>query len=316
MTNRIVRGVATTLTLTVLDQSDNPANAAGTMTIGVADAAGTAIVAAGTATANPGIGKYTYALAAQAALGVLTATWTNGALTWTTTHEVVSSRYYTTSDAQASHDELADGGDFNDADIIAKRDAVEAEIERITRMSFCRRRTRLSVDGTGTPLLELPVRYVRRVVSATILASYGSASSTALTAGQLGAVALDDADPPDSCTGIIVRTDGATWPSGRRRIVVDVEHGFDDPPPDLRVAAMRLAYWRHHERNTEVLDRALSFGASGGSYQLAQPSEYSTGIPVVDAVLSRYSRRARNGEPVVASRPMRLNVGRHSIFHQ
>jgi hypothetical protein len=49
-------------------------------------------------------------------------------------------------------------------------------------------------------------------------------------------------------------------------------------------------------RRSGIPDRVTSYTAvDGGSYRLALPGAYATGIPDVDAVYSRYSRRMRTG---------------------
>lgn len=304
-TQRIAKGVAATLTLNVYSETDALTSIGSSVAVSVANSAGT-VVSSGTATGTTS--PYTYSLPAQATLGPLVATWTSSGITWTTEHEIVAARYAPLAAIRASHDELASDGDYSDAQVLEKRDSVEIELEDIAGLSFVRRRARLTLDGSGTRTLELPVRYIRRIVSATI-------GGTALSAGDIALIVLDDDDPPRSCTGVLVR-DGSYWSAGRRNVVLDVEHGFDSPPSDVLSAFHRLMYHRLHTRNTEVLDRAVSFGAGGGTYQLAQATATSTGIDEIDAVLSRYSRKGREGKTVPASRPLRLSVQRAgALFH-
>lgn len=314
--SRIVRGVPTTLRFQFLNGADEPTDA-GAVTLAIVDGSGTSVLASTSATSD-NAGNYSYLLAARTVLGVLVVTWTvtSTGATFERVYEVVSSRYLTLAGARASHDELAADGDFSDDQVLEKRDAVELEIERITGLSFCRRRSLLVLDGPGTAVLPLPVRFVRQVVSVTTYDRLGG-SGTAFTAGQLAAIARDDEMPPDSCTGLLVRTDGAVWPSGRRNVVVVVEHGYETAPPDVKGAALRLLYWRLHTRNTEVLDRATTYSAAGATFALAKASQTSTGIDEVDAVLGAYGKRGRDGSNAPASQVMRLSRNRAgSLFHR
>jgi hypothetical protein len=73
---------------------------------------------------------------------------------------------------------------------------------------------------------------------------------------------------------------------------------------------------------TGVPDRAISFQvADGGSYRLAMPGAYSTGIPEIDAVYARYSLRpttsgdGQGGITRPASRQIDYTPQRWSLFH-
>lgn len=312
---RIPKNVPSTLTFVALNDAD-VATDVGSVTIGVVDDTGATVVASGTGTTGAG-GTYTYALAARATLGVLVATWTaSGGRSWETVHEVVSQRYASISEIRDSHDELVAGGDFSDVQVARARDAVELEFERITGLSFARRRGLFVLSGSGTTVLQTPVRYVRRVVSGSVYDRIGG-TATALTTAQITAIALDDEAPPGSCTGLLVLTDGAVWPAGRRNLSLTLEYGYDAPPRDVWAAVLRTAYWRLHNRNTEVLDQATALSAAGTTFSLDRASATSTGIPAVDAVLGPYSDRGRDGLRGPASGSLRLSRNRAgSLFHR
>jgi len=72
----------------------------GTPTIGITKADGTTLVAPGTATTSGGVGIRRYALAAQAELNLLKATWTGATQTVVTYAEIVGAHLFTLADAK------------------------------------------------------------------------------------------------------------------------------------------------------------------------------------------------------------------------
>ena len=53
----------------------------------------------------------------------------------------------------------------------------------------------------------------------------------------------------------------------------------------------------------------------GGTFRLDMPDTYKTGIPEVDAVYSRYSKRDESGGKRPASRSFDADPQRDSLFH-
>lgn len=311
---RIPAGVPGPLTLAVLDTAEAPVDV-GVVTVTVRRADGT------TASTGPasgaGTAARTYTLPAQSQLTTLTASWVSTVGTWTTRHDIVGGRYFTLAEARASHDELAAGAGWSDADILAKRDSVEVEVEQLTGLRFCRAGGRIVVDGGGRTVLTVPVRYVRRIAAVSLSTPGGA--TLALTDAQLAAIALDDVDPPRGADGLLHRVDRALWPVGRRNVTIDLEYGYDAPPPDLKDAALRLLYWRLHQRNTEILDRVDRFDASGGIYRFGtSPDQWRTGLhETVDAIIARYSRVSSDGNAGPAYGEVRMSVmANNSILHR
>lgn len=313
---RIRAGSAATLTLTTTDSDGEPAEASGTVTVGVAKADGTAVVAAGTATTHTsGSATYTVALTATqtATLELLTATWTNGTSTWTTRHEIVGGFLFTVAQARAFDATVlgfAATNTFTDDQILAARGPIERRVEFICDRAFVPRYSRLTLDGTGTTDLVLGVSEPRTVRSARVYASAGSSTYSSLSATSLAGLALTD-------DGTIRRTDNNVWTEDRANIVVEVEHGWDNPPDDLVDAV--LLHLRHYltRPRSAMLDRATSLSdGDGASYNLATAEIYRTGIPEVDAVYDAYSRRSRGTAKVPASRILTMQSQYRSMFHR
>ena len=153
-----------------------------------------------------------------------------------------------------------------------------------------------------------------QVFRVSITLDHGQAA-VALTAGQLAALTTTN-------DGSLRRTDGASWTAGNDNIVVEYEYGADSPPAELVTAALIRFRARLNLFRSGVPDRATSWSsAEGGTYRIELPSEWRTGIPEVDAVYSRYSRRARSttagadGGSFPASRTLDYDPQYRSLFH-
>jgi hypothetical protein len=68
-----------------------------------------------------------------------------------------------------------------------------------------------------------------------------------------------------------------------------------------------------------IPDRASSYTVDGGIYRLDMPGAFKTGLPEVDAVYARYSRRSTGtgptGRQIPASRPLNYDPQRWSLYH-
>jgi hypothetical protein len=168
------------------------------------------------------------------------------------------------------------------------------------------------LDGTGTGELLLPGHDIRAIRAVRVAPRFGE-TFVALSADQLAALAVTD-------DGTVIRTDRAVWTEGRRNVIVEYEVGLNRPPADLlRAAKTRFRAWTNVTRSG-VPDRALSYTtAQGTSYRLDQPGAFKTGIPEVDAIYGRYSKRdgagGGDGRSVPASRQMSFDPQHYSLFH-
>lgn len=284
---QILAGAAAMLTASFRDQDGDLADPSGTVTVGIVSGDGSTVVAAGTATTNAGTGLRTVALPAASNLvpQLLTCSWTNGTVTLTTTVEVVGGYYASTKQVRDSDDVLADTRKYPAATLVAARRSVEVEFEDYCRAAFVPRYRRVRLDGSGDEEQLLPDPYVRTVRSVRIYDTDGN--YTAFTAPELAAIQVND-------SGIIYRTDGDTFDRGEQNIVVEYEHGLDQPPADLADAFMMRLRDVVNRAHRGVPDRASTFTSDvGGTYSLlvAGRGGSITGIPDVDVALRRHSRR-------------------------
>jgi hypothetical protein len=281
---QILRGAAAaTLSVVVRDSDGEPVAPTGAVTVGVTRSDGSTVVAAGTATGPGGTAAertVTLNAAAVADLDVLTATWTNGDATWTTTAEVVGGFYAALADIRSADPALADTERNPARLLVAARRIVETEFEDICGRAFVPRFTVELLDGTGTDTLNLSAPLLRRVR----WARHSDGTPVGVN------VASIPADP----AGIAVRDDGGVWPAGTRNIEVGFEHGYDRPPPDVRDAFIARLRDVVNRSRRGISERATTFTATeGGTYGLAVAGRGGsiTGLPDVDVVLRRYTSR-------------------------
>lgn len=310
---RITRGRPGTLTWQYVDENGRAADP-GTVTVGIAKADGSTLVAGGAATSGTGSDPRTYVLSAvnNLTLELLTVTWTivTGSVPFTTLVEVAGGFYFTLVEIRTSDSTLADEAKYPDDDLIRCRKEVEDECEMICDVAFVPRYRRVFVDGSGTSDLILYDNQLRTVRT---VRTYSSASSyTTFTTGELADLWLED-------DLTIHRPVNVVFDDSRRNgIVIEYEHGYNAPPSDLKRATLTRLRHRLNWARTGIPDRATSFtSAEGGTYRLDTPGAYKTGIPEVDAVYARYSRRdsGADGGPRPSSRSIDLNPQRFSVFH-
>jgi len=284
---QVLSGTAATITARFHDQDGDLTEPGGVVTVGIVDEAGTTVVAPGAATTvgSTGVRTYTLTAAATAAPTVLVATWTNGTTSTTTRVEVVGGFYASVRQIRDSDAVLDDPRKYSSAQIVTARRSVEREFEDYTAVAFVPRYRRVRLDGTGRVELVLPDAELRSVRS---VREYDSdLNFETYTNLELSAI-------PASRAGVAVRTDGELWERGRSNIVVEYLHGYDRPPADVLEAFYLRVRDILNRQNRGVPDRATTFTSEvGGTYSLlvAGRGGSITGIPDVDVVLKRYSRR-------------------------
>lgn len=284
---RILRGTAATLAVQLADYEGEPAAPVGTLTVDITKADGTAVITGG-ATAGSSTDPRTYALvvADNATLELLVCAWKDGGVERARTYvDVVGGFYFSAAALEVFDSSL---GDLNgSATPLAKMRRVRAEVEReceeITGTAWVRRYARVRVSGNGTRNVALPVwapRTIRSVRDYTDATTY-----TAFSAGELAGIDASEG-------GVLTRTDGGVWPYGDENLVIEVEHGYDRPPDDLKHAAMTRFRYLYNAEKSGIPDRATSFTiADAGVFSLATAGRagFETGIPEVDAVYGRRS---------------------------
>jgi hypothetical protein len=253
----------------------------GTVTVGITKADGTVLVAGGTATSGTGSSPRTFNLTTThtAALDKLQVTWTSSLKgTLISYVEVVGGFLFGLAEIRAVTP-INDTVNYLTADVVDTRTAVEQAIEQACGVAFVPRYALERYSGDGSNTLQLLHALPTSIRSVTI-------TGVAFTAPQL-------ADLTMTPSGAIYSTlTYFTW--GQNNIVAGYEHGYQEPPMEIRRAALALAKMWLVGRRNPIDDRAITFnaGADGGTYSLAVPgrSGSSFGHPDIDVAVDRYSR--------------------------
>jgi hypothetical protein len=274
---RVVRGAVATLTVELADGNGDPVTVDGVTVEVVRDADATVFVASTAATDLHG-GVWGVDLPAQTVLGALTATWTVGDSTMTTTAEIVGARLFTPAELRRSDPSLADATKVTAADIADVTAEVEDEFARICGVSFIPRGA-VEVLSPRPWWYETPFRHllVHPKVNVDTVAAV-----------------VDNTDIPVEVTPAGEVTVPWPWQQRRHPVHVAYEHGWPTVPADVRRAALLRARHRVNSVRSGVPDRATSFASSdGGTFTLTTAGRggSETGIPDVDAVLRRYDMR-------------------------
>lgn len=286
---RVRRTAAAVLTQTFYVGED-PSDAAGDVTVAVRRLDGT-LLASGIAT-KPGstTGQYQWILTggptAPASvtwqLDHLVVTWTGtvgGALmTLTDRVEVVGGFVFGLAEARQADSSLANPVKYPTSLLAAKRIEVETELERITGQAWVPRFGRFALDGNGYAGLAVPKVYPVRALRAV----------GTVEAGVLTALTLPTAATLDQY-GNLTRAGGRPWPLGFGNVVLELEFGNDEPPPDLRDAAIYRLRSRLNLTRSGVPDRVNVYTTPDGStYRITMPGPNTTGIPEVDGIYQSY----------------------------
>lgn len=325
--SRVARSAPATLTHAFVVGETLTDVDSGSVTLTLTDANGTVVVNAATAT-HAGLGTYTYAMAGQSQLADYTAAWSGlfgGSTVTETDHvQIVGGFFFNLLTARTSDPvNLADPAKFSTAMLDRVRQEVEDECEMICDRAFVPRYRRMVLNGTGTTRLLLTdpewaaegrsIADVRTVRSVLVAPQLGQ-TFVALTAGELAACAV-------MADGSLKRVDGNIWTEGTQNVIVELEFGLDAPPSDLVTASLTRLRDRLAIAYSAIPDRATSFHLAdgGAAFRLDMPDTFKTGLPMVDAVYARYSRRegagTGKGRKVPVSRTLTYDPQTYSMFH-
>lgn len=285
---RVKVGVAANLDVVIEDQDGEPISTTNSavVTVNITHDNGNTLVTGGTTSTNGFAntnGTYRYALSAvnNTTTNLLHASFVATNTLTTQIYEVVGGFYFSAAELRA-WDSSITSSNFSDATVHRYRDIAETECEWITGTAWVPRFKTLRLDGSGSSTLNLPlwsIRTVRDVRSYTSATSYTSLSST-----ELAAIECKE-------WGRVTRLDGGTFQAGGENIEVDVEHGYDRPPAELREAVMKRCRSLLQQPKSAIPDRATSYTiADVGVFNISTPGVRGaeTGIPEVDAVYARY----------------------------
>lgn len=296
---RIVRGLPATLLLAPTDQEGEPLAVTGPVDVTVTGWDG-AEVLTGTAAESDGTWSLAVAAGDVPVLDQWTAVWvdTGTGATWTTVVDVTGGHTVTVARILASDATL---NTHPAASAIAARLVAEVEAEWICDLAFTPRLRTFTVDGDGTCDLRLPFHACRRLRAVSV-------NGAPLDVGALA---------PVTAGQVVVRQAG--WAAGRANVTGAVEVGLDAPPPDLARALLTRIRTLMMAPDSHVPLTAIQWAPDDkGVYKLDRASRYRCGIPDVDAVYFRYSKRASAGDdatPAPASASLDFNPSAHSLFH-
>jgi hypothetical protein len=282
--DRILQDAGGQITLAIYDQN-GALVAADPITVRVEDGAGVVVVPTTAASPSDVVGIYGLTLTpAQTAIldtymAIWTATVAGASRTYRTRFEVVGGLYFTVAEARVfDNAALASVTTYPVETIVAGRELVEAELEVACGVAFVPRSARARVAGRGRRELVFPNRYPRSLVSVSV-------DGTALSQAELDAIVLRD-------EGVAWRP--TPWPESSANpynVQAHYAHGYDEPPPRMKRAALVLL--RHRLVASNIEDRAISYTDELGTRALAVAGRRGQpfGIPDVDAAVADYDER-------------------------
>lgn len=277
---------------------ETPLDADGAVTITITKADGSVLVsAAGTTHVTPAdSGTYTFDLAPQVDLNVLTCVWTGtfsgSPVSITTGVEIIGGQLFTLAEGRASDSALSDVNKYPISALIDARVQVTEEFERACKRSFIPRYRREVVDGVDTNGRMLLLDKADPIRLLSVKVREDDDTVTTWTAPEIATLTLDR-------QGEVARNDGDVWPTYYdNNITVEYEYGLLRVPAEIKRVALIRFKSLLVQKFTAIPDRATSWTAEGGgTFSLATPgrSGYITGIPEVDAVLNDYYVVERGG---------------------
>lgn len=228
--------------------------------------------------------RVVYSLAAQSSVSNLTAVFTiveEDASTSTVSIpvQVVGVRTASVDDCRRLRP-LDNVNKYPDSLIESAITAVEDALEAACGVSFVPvERVGVRCDGSGTR--ELFCRHGKPVSVSTVSISDGTSTQT-LSNTELSAIVIDEE------AGVLIRRD-ATWPKGRRNVLVTGVFGMSTPPGLVREAVVKQV--RYLLVDSPAQDRALSITNEDGTTStmvVAGTRGYSFAIPEMNQIVSQY----------------------------
>jgi hypothetical protein len=288
-TLRVLRTAKTTLSRTFyLDEV--PTSATGSVTVTITREDGTA-VQSGAATGPDANQAYTFLFQGSDVIDRLDVAWAatvggDAIVLDQDVIEVVGGFYFGLSEARNIDAVFASTTKYPTADVIDVRIQTEDECERICRQAFVPRFERETLDGhPHIRHLRLAHPRLRKVRALSVNGvAWSSDQITAIGPDRLGVIR-----PGVSWWwwgGF-----GNFWPYGVGNIVIEYEYGMDRPPTDIvRGAKLRWKSLMFERKSRSPLpDRSERLQTTEvGVVTLATESQWSTGIPSVDAAYSRF----------------------------
>lgn len=274
---RFPLGRVSTLTYSVTDADGNSTTVTPAPTVTIADDAGVVIVSSASTTLSSGAYAYTLSTSVRNALGVYDATYTytqgGQSVSITKQFEVVGSHLFEIAELRAFDEALADETAYPSAKLAQAREDATERLENAADVAFTVRVTRQILSGDGTTKLLLPHSDIVELYEAWI-----------------DGVEVDLADVEVKPEGILVYATG--WAYGTNNVEVRYSHGYEVTPEPVKRAAKMLAV--EYVVTSALPARATSQSTDVGDFRIAianVDAGRDTGIPEVDAVISRFGRR-------------------------
>lgn len=317
---RVVAAAAATIGVDWTDEEGDAIDP-GTVTVGVAHVNGTVVKASGAAT-TVDAKRRTVTLSATdvPAPALLVATWTSTTLgVRRTLVEVAGGFWFSVAAARAIEPEIKDSGRYPAPTIQRVRLEVEDEAEQITDRSFVRRYRRAVLSGSGGSTLDLPDGDVVSLLDPSPIVSV-TVDGVAFTGPELAGLTI-----VEGATAQVRRPNGAVFTSGVDNVVIEYRFGWDQPPHDLRRAAVRRLRYALNSHKSGIPDGVKTWTNEAGTFTFATGGDgLSTGYDNIDRVYARYSRRRARTEAgpggmvdvmFPAARSFDVDPQRGSLFH-
>jgi hypothetical protein len=290
-TLRVLRTAKTTLSrVFYLDEVATPAT--GNVVVSVTREDGTAVQSGNATLLGDGV-TYTYVFNGSDLLDRLLVSWAltvggDAIVLDQDVIEVVGGFYFGLAEARQIDTVFANTTRYPTADVIDVRTQTEYECENICRQAFVPRFERETLDGHPN-IRHLRLRWpnLRKVRALSVNGvAWDSARLSAIGADRLGIIR-----PGVDYWWFQGGGFGSAWPWGVGNIVVEYEHGLDRPDPDIvRGAKIRWKSLMFERKSRSPLpDRSERLQTSEvGTVTIAAESQWSTGIPSVDAAYARH----------------------------
>lgn len=290
-TLRVLRTAKTTLSrVFYLDEVATPAT--GTVVVSVTREDGTAVQSGNATLLSDGV-TYTYVFTGLDVVDRLLVSWAltvggDAIVLDQDVIEVVGGFFFGLAEARQIDTVFTNTARYSTADVIDVRTQTEYECESICRQAFVPRFERETLDGNPRDRhLRLKWPWLRKVRSLTVNGeAWDSTRLTAIGSDRLGIIR-----PGNSWFWYLGGEYGSIWPWGVGSIVVEYEHGQDRPDPDIiRGAKIRWKALMFERKSRSPLpDRSERLQTSEvGQVTIAGESQWSTGIPSVDAAYARH----------------------------
>lgn len=172
--------------------------------------------------------------------------------------------------------QLADAARYPDALLTEAELRIREKFERVCDLAFVKKTgVTVTVDGTGTEELRLPLRELSAVTS-------GRIDGVSLTVTELADLAVYP-------TGRVVRK-SSYWTRGNLNVALTVSYGLESVPYEIKDAALRLLQTEVISSDVPRQADTYSIGGATWSSIAGSSSERPTSLPEVNAVLMRYVR--------------------------